>query len=142
MEAFNWLMKIAPDPIKWVDDLFCLLRYGRGDKLTWANVSGWSGGRVEMLLRHHGLRVYRRQYAFTKDDDYGVHVPRAQGRWAEYVLRRAGCPLTGPILYESNRNVRPGPVRAWADTNPKAARRPTGLAGYAFAAMARLWRRK
>lgn len=119
----------VPDLLKWVDDLLCTLRYGRGVKLAWAKAPGWSGARVEMLLRRYGVRVYRRQYAYREGDEYGVHVPVAQGRWAEYVLRRAGCPLTGPLVHESNRRVRPGPVRAWADANPKATRRPSGIAG-------------
>lgn len=115
--------------LKWFDDFLAVLRYGRGVKLTWAKAPGWSGGRVEQLLRRYGVRVYGRQYAHKDGDEYGLIVSEQQARWAERVLRRAGCPLTGELVDESNRNVMPGPVRAWSDTNPKATRKPVGLAG-------------
>lgn len=135
---FDYLMKFIPDPLKALDDLLCVLRYGLGAKLTWAQVSGWPGARVESLLRRYGVTVYRRQYAFVEGDDYGVHVPRAQSRWAEYVLRRAGCPLTSPLLHAGNRNVTPGPIgNAWSDANPRAAARPAGLAGAVVAFLTR-----
>ena len=116
----------VPDLIRWADDLLCTLRYGRGVKLAWAKAPGWSGARVEMLLRQYGVRVYRRQYAYREGDEYGVHVLPQQAQWAEYVLRKAGCPLTSPLVNEANRRVQPGGAmpRAWG-----VPAKPVGLAG-------------
>lgn len=113
------------DPVKWLDDFLCLLRYGPGVKLTWTNVGGWPGGRVEQILRQYGIRVYRRQYSFH-GSDYGLHVFPQQAAWAEYLLRKAGCPLTSPLISEANRRVQAG------STMPKAwgvPAKPVGLAG-------------
>ena len=109
-----------------LDDFICMLRYGRGVRLTWNKSPGWSGGHVETLLRRYGIRVYQRQYAYREGDEYGAHVPAAQGRWAEYVLRKAGCPLTSPLIDESNRHVRAGGAmpRAWG-----VPAKPVGFGG-------------
>ena len=113
------------DPLKWLDDALCVLRWGPGVKLTWANVSGWPGGAVERILRQYGVRVYWRQYSIN-GRDYGVHVLPQQAAWAEYVLRKAGCPLTSPLVSEHNRSVQPGGAmpKAWG-----VPARPVGLAG-------------
>ena len=123
LRALNWASRI--DPIKWIDDLLCLLRWGPGVKLTWANVSGWPGGRVEKILRRYGVRVYRRQYS-VNGSDYGVHVLPQQAVWAEYLLRNAGCPLTSPLISESNRHVRAGGAmpKPWG-----VPAKPVGFAG-------------
>ena len=123
-EILNELTRI--DLIKWIDDFLCLLRWGPGVKLTWVNVSGWPGGRVERILRQYGVRVYRRQYS-VNGSDYGLHVLPQQAMWAEYVLRKAGCPLTSPLVNEANRRVQPGGAmpRAWG-----VPARPVGLAGW------------
>lgn len=107
------------DPIKWLDDLLCILRYGPGVKLTWAAVAGWPGGRVEKLLRRYGVRAYRRQYSIN-GRDYGVHVLPQQAAWADYILRTAGCPLT------SAPRSKPGGVmpREWG-----VPAKPVGFAG-------------
>ena len=123
MRALNWASRI--DPIKWIDDLLALIRWGPGVKLTWANVSRWPGGKVERILRRYGIRVYRRQYS-VNGSDYGVHVLRQQAEWAEYLLRRAGCPLTSPLISEGNRSVQPGGAmpKAW-----NVPAKPVGFAG-------------
>ena len=123
MWVLNELSRI--DPIKWIDDFLCLLRWGPGVKLTWAHVSDWPGGRVERVLRQYGVRVYRRQYS-VNGSDYGVHVLPQQAQWAEYLLRKAGCPLTSSLISEGNRRVQGG------GTMPKAwgvPAEPVGLAG-------------
>lgn len=113
------------DPIKWFDDFLCLLRWGPGVKLTWAAIPGWPGGKVERILRQYGVRAYRRQYS-VNGSDYGLHVLPQQAAWAEYLLRRAGCPLTSPLVSQANHSVQPGGAmpKAWG-----VPARPVGFAG-------------
>lgn len=120
-------INVLPDPLKWIDDTLCILRYGAGVKITWSSGTDWAGGDVEMLLRSYGVRVWNRQYARKKGvDDYGLHVRPQQARWAEYVLRKAGCPLTSPLISEANRHVQPGGAmpRAWG-----VPAKPVGFVG-------------
>lgn len=124
-ELFNLLV---PDVFKGIDDAAAVARYGRGVRLTWERGHGFSGADVERLLRRYGVRVYARQYATKDGDDYGVTVTTGQGRWAENILRRAGVPLTSPLIDESNRNVQAGRgmPREWRKDKPQ---KPVGLAG-------------
>ena len=119
------MLQFFPDPLKWLDDFLAVLRWGPGVKITWAAVSGWPGGRVEKLLRGYGVRVYRRQYSIN-GSDYGVHVLPQQAQWAEYLLRKAGCPLTSALISEKNRRVQGGGAmpKAWG-----VPAKPVGLAG-------------
>lgn len=128
MSITEWFDRLVPDVLKMVDDAAAVSRYGRGVRLTWTRGQGFSGADVERLLRRYGVRVFARQYATKAGDDFGVTVTRGQARWAEFVLRRAGVPLTSPLLDESNRNVRAGRgmMRAWREDKPQ---KPVGLAG-------------
>lgn len=119
IRVLNELTRI--DPLKWVDDLLCLLRYGPGVKLTWAAASGWPGGRVEPLLQRYGVRVFRRQYSIN-GSDYGLHVLPQQAAWADYILRTAGCPLTSAPL--SGGKAGRAMPKAWG-----VPARPVGFAG-------------
>ena len=110
------------DIIKWLDDLVALLANGRGHKLEWCKSSGWSGSRVERVLRRYGIRVYCRDYGHGRDT-LGCRVRSQQAAWADYLLRRAGCPLLSRPL--SGTGAKPGPMpRAWG-----VPARPVGLAG-------------
>lgn len=130
------------DPLKNLDDLLAMIRNGRGHKITWSAGTGWRGVEVEGTLLRYGVPVYRRQYTKRKrgqtEDgrpiyrDYGVTVRRRQRRWAEYVLLRAGAPITSPLLPE-NLHVEPGDMpMAWG-VLPK----PADFSGRLF----RLWMR-
>ncbi|MBN1889449.1 MAG: hypothetical protein JW850_15755 [Thermoflexales bacterium] len=59
------------------------IRVARGD---------WRGIDIERLLRHHGVKVWDRGLA--NSDEIYFCVKRRQVRWADYVLRRAGVPVT------------------------------------------------
>ena len=111
------------DPLKWIDDALALLTNGPGHKLERDQSSGWAGGRVERILREYGVRVYRRDYGHGRDT-LGCHVRKRQAAWADYLLRRAGCPLLSRPL--SGTGAKPGPMpRAWG-----VPARPVGLAGW------------
>lgn len=121
---------IVPDVLKGVDDAIAIARLGRGVKLTWQRGLGWSGADVERLLLSRGVRVYARDYPKGDEGEYGCRVRKEQGRHAEYICRRAGVPLTNPLIDKSNRNVKPGPLGpAWKDKNPRARVRGVGFAG-------------
>ena len=124
-ELFNFLV---PDVIKGIDDAVAVSRYGRGVMLTWERGQGFSGADVEQLLRRYGVRVYARKHATKAGDDFGVTVTTGQARWAENILRRAGVPLTSPLVDESNRNVQAGRgmPREWRKDKPQKA---VGFAG-------------
>jgi hypothetical protein len=85
------------DVTKLIDDLVARSRYGRGHKLEWPHSSVWTGMKVERTLRRYGIRTYCRDYGQFKSTK-GLHVPKAQAVWADWVLRRADCPLIGPPL--------------------------------------------
>lgn len=85
------------DPVKWIDDILAIGQNGTGVKLTWLAGTAWRGAEVERILRRYGVRVYARQYT-TPDNkrDYGVTVRAKQADWADYLLRKAGVPVSSP----------------------------------------------
>ena len=117
-QAFGRLLAFAPDPLKWIDDVLAITHYGMGHKIEW--YKAWNGAQVETLLNRYGVKVYWRDYGHGKNTK-GLHVPKAQAKWADYLLRRAGAPLVGPALS----NVAPGPM----PTEWGVMARPVGIAG-------------
>lgn len=67
---------------------------------TFARGGGFSGREVEQLLLEKGIRVFERTR--LPDGDLGFSVRAAQAEWAEYLLCRAGVPLTCPLLDPAN----------------------------------------
>ena len=117
-QALERLLAFLPDPLKWIDDAFAIMHYGMGHKIEW--YKAWNGAQVETLLNCYGVAVYWRDYGHGKDTK-GLHVPKAQAVWADYILRRAGAPMVGPALSKVN----PGPMPAeWG-----VMARPVGVAG-------------
>jgi hypothetical protein len=70
-----------------------------------ANTS-WSGIRIERLLARHGIVLFDRG---IQGDDLYFRVKRRQLNWAEYVLLRAGVPVS---IVRDPRNV------AWVSRFP------------------------
>ena len=62
--------------------------------------SHWRGIDVERLLKRHGVKVWDRGLA---GDDLYFCVKRRQVRWAEYLLLRAGVPVTSVLTEPRNR---------------------------------------
>ena len=62
--------------------------------------SHWRGIDIERLLRRHGVRVWDRGLA---GDDLYFCVKRRQVKWAEYLLLRAGVPVTSVLTEPRNR---------------------------------------
>lgn len=120
------------DPLKWIDDALALLTNGPGHKLEWYKSSGWAGGRVERILREYGVRVYRRDYGHGRDT-LGCHVRKRQAAWADYLLRRAGCPLVSPALARTGAGAMPA---AWG-----VPAKPAGVAGWIVQMLSRPARR-
>lgn len=67
--------------------------------------SSWSGLEIERLLRRHGVKVWNR--GILADSLYFC-VKRRQARWAEYLLLRAGVPVTSALHDPHNRNYTAG----------------------------------
>jgi hypothetical protein len=116
----EYLAHFLPDPIKWADDLRSLLAYGRGHKLEWPKDSGMTGVAVERIANRYGIKTYCRDYGHGKETR-GFRVPAAQAKWADYLLRKAGVPVTGRALSKGE----PGPMpQEWG-----VPARGIGLAG-------------
>lgn len=115
-----WQKLLDFDPLKWTDDAVAILRNGWGRKIEWYKASGWTGAKVEGILRRYGISVYARDYGHGKMTK-GLRVRRQQAAWADYVLRKAGCPLASPPLS----NAQPGDLpKEWG-----VPARPIGVAG-------------
>lgn len=70
-----------------------------------ARHSHWRGIDIERLLRRHGVKVWDRGLA---GDDLYFCVKRRQVRWAEYLLLRAGVPVTSALVEPRNRRYATG----------------------------------
>jgi hypothetical protein len=57
-----------------------------------------------MLLRQYGVRVWGREV--IDDEELALLVKQRQAVWAEYLLCRAGVPLTSPLLDPRNEQYR------------------------------------
>jgi len=79
----------------------------------------WRGIDVERLLLRHGVRMWDRDF-----DRYHLYfrVKKEQERWAEYVMMRAGVPLTGALIDPRHANVTVG-------SEPSAKGAPLKLRG-------------
>jgi hypothetical protein len=61
----------------------------------------WRGIDVERLLRRHGVKIWDRGIA---GDDLYFCVKQRQAKWAEYLLLRAGVPVTSALIDPRNRH--------------------------------------
>lgn len=109
---------IFPDVIKWLDDLFCTMRNGRGTLITFQTDSSWAPVDVEKLLRRFGVKVYGRRYA-DKEGHAGLTVRNAQARYADGLLRGRNVNVTSRVLSKPIR-----PSRDWG-----APATPQGVTG-------------
>lgn len=104
-----------------LDELITRMRMRNGvDYFEWP--TDGRGAAVEAnLLRYYGISFFGLRGSFS--DFRGLHVPREQGKWAEWLLLRVETPLTKrPGYYE---HVDPGPLPSPFNV----PRRPPGLSG-------------
>ena len=59
----------------------------------------WSGIDVERFLRHYGVDVWGGR---ATTDHFIMYVKERQANWAEYLLRRRGIAIEGPVLDPKN----------------------------------------
>ena len=107
--------------------LMWALRYGRGPLLVDVqNIlngpshtffveesSGWRGIEIERLLVRHGIRIWGEMIVAG---DIMFTVRRAQARWAQYLLERAGVPIKDGFAFcASTQTATPRtPATVWA----------------------------
>lgn len=79
------------DPINWLDGLFGQLLHGPMHRFTFSRQGDFTGVDVERMLQQYGVRVWGRE---ADKEEIGLLVKESQAIWAEYLLCRAGVPLT------------------------------------------------
>lgn len=68
----------------------------------WTHRPGMDG---EHLVETYGVRVSHRIIPHNTSDSTGFSVPTHQAKWAEYLLLRAGYPLTSPLFDPNHRKL-------------------------------------
>jgi hypothetical protein len=91
----------------------CLTAYNAPTIRVW-RYSHWRGIDIERLLRRHGVKIWDRGIA---GDDLYFCVKRRQVKWAEYLLLRAGVPVTSVLVEPRN--------RAYAEGYPPGSEPPS-----------------
>ena len=89
--------------LDWINPLDGLIgrsRHGRMHRFTFDAQCQFSGRDVEMMLRRYGVHIWGREAG--PGTQRGFLVKRGQAVWAEYVMCRAGVPLTSPLLDPRN----------------------------------------
>ena len=74
--------------------------HGPMHRFSFSTHGDFTGAQVEKLLRQYGIRIWGRE--LDNDDELAFLVKRSQAVWAEYILCRAGVPLTCQLLDPRN----------------------------------------
>ena len=82
-----------------IDEILGRSGHGAMHRFTFDSASGFTGMKVERMLRTYGIRVWGRQVQGSKRS---FLVKRSQAVWAEYLLCRMGVPLESKILDQRN----------------------------------------
>ena len=96
----NSILRFFPEIINPLDGLWGRATHGPMHRFSFATGAGVTGGAVEKLLRTYGIRIWGRE--MDDPDERAFLVKRSQAVWAEYLLCRAGVPLTCPLLDPRN----------------------------------------
>ncbi len=91
------------DLIDPIDAFVGKLVYGPMHRFVIHRSGGFSGAEIEMLLRRYGIRIWGRE---IHDDEFAFLVKQSQAVWAEYILCRAGVPLSNGLLDQRNAGYR------------------------------------
>lgn len=87
---------LGPDIADWLDGLWGRIFHGPMHRFTFSRHGDFTGMEVEYLLRQYGIRCWGRE--MDDPDELAVLVKQKQAIWAEYILCRAGVPLTSQLL--------------------------------------------
>lgn len=89
-----------PDLIDPLDGWIGRWLHGPMHCFTFLRASDFTGAEVEKLLRRYGIRIWGRE--LDHPQELAFLVKRKQAIWAEYILCRAGVPLTCQLLDPRN----------------------------------------
>ncbi len=82
-----------------LDEFFDCVVGANSPVIRVSRASSWSGRAIEQLLQRHGVKVWDRGFL---DEELYFRVKRRQATWAEYLLLRAGVPVTSPPIDPRN----------------------------------------
>lgn len=110
------------DWINPLDGLVGRARHGQMHRFTFDAHGQHSGRNVEILLRQYGVHIWGRKAGPGPERSF--LVKQSQAAWAEYVLCRAGVPLTGPMIDHRNgqyavEHLQDGMPRPWTESGVK-----------------------
>jgi hypothetical protein len=97
-----------------VDEFFACVTSSNAPTIHVSRYSHWRGIDIERLLYRHGIKVWDRGIA---GDDLYFCVKRRQVKWAEYLLLRAGVPVTSVLCEPHNSE--------WTASYPPGSEPPT-----------------
>ncbi len=102
----DWDGAFAKDGILGLlDEFLACLTSRNAPTIRVSRDSGWRGIDIERLLKRHGVKVWDRGLA---GDDLYFCVKQRQVGWAEYLLLRAGVPVTSALNEPRNRDYTRG----------------------------------
>jgi hypothetical protein len=84
-----------------LEEFFACVTSYNAPAIRVARGSHWRGIDIERLLKRHGVKVWDRGIA---GDELYFCVKRRQIKWAEYLLLRAGVPVTSVLVEPRNAN--------------------------------------
>jgi hypothetical protein len=105
-----------------IDEFFACLTSSNAPTICVSRYSHWRGIDIERLLYRHGVKVWDRGIA---GDELYFCVKRRQVKWAEYLLLRAGVPVTS-VLNEP-RNAEWAASYPPGSEPPNSKTRPAGI---------------
>lgn len=83
------------DPINALEGLFARVRQGPMHRFTISQKGDFSIAEAEQILREYHIPVWGRE---ADKEEGGFAVKQAQAAFAEYLLCRAGVPITSQLL--------------------------------------------
>lgn len=89
-----------PDLIDPLDGWIGRMVHGRMHRFSFLRAGEFTGAQVEKLLQQYGIRIWGRE--LDDPEELAFYVKETQAVWAEYILCRAGVPLTTALLEPRN----------------------------------------
>ncbi|MCB0105537.1 MAG: hypothetical protein KDE53_06505 [Caldilineaceae bacterium] len=95
---------MVPDLIDAIDGWSGRWLHGPMHRFSFLRAGDFSGADVEKLLRQYGIRIWGRE--LDHPEELAFLVKKRQAHWAEYLLCRAGVPLTCTLLDPRHAQIR------------------------------------